>query len=71
MVIFIQCFMIIVFFLKDEKKEVINNIYNKLHTENKTENISLGDDEIDKKKLFHKQLMIIKNSESHLNLIKL
>ena len=36
-------------FLKDEKKVVINNIYNILYAENKTENISLGDDEIDKK----------------------
>ena len=36
-------------FLKDEKKEVINNIYNILSAENKTENITLGDDDIDKK----------------------
>ena len=34
-------------YLKDEKKEVINKIYNKLLRENKT--VSLGDDEIDKK----------------------
>lgn len=36
-------------FLKDEKDEVINNIYNMLLSDNKTENISLNDNDIEKK----------------------